>query len=170
MLVEPETGGNTVYLREGQTESSPAAPPGPGSVPLRLGHYLLTEELARGGAAIVYRGHDPALHRQVAVKILQAGPLASREAVRRLFLEARATARLHHRHILPVYEVGGAESQPYIVMPLLEGDTLAARIRDGDYRSTTPADLARLFLKITAAVQHAHYPGPRPCVRIRRRR
>jgi serine/threonine protein kinase len=131
----------------------------PFNLPLRLGRYRLTAEIARGGAAIVFRGRDEALHRDVAIKILHAGPLASREAVRRLFLEARATARLHHPNILPIYEVGGAESQPFIAMPLLEGGTLATRIRDGQFTSSSPMEIALLLRKIALAVHHAHRHG-----------
>jgi serine/threonine protein kinase/WD40 repeat protein len=131
----------------------------PFNLPLRLGRYRLTAEIARGGAAIVFRGRDDALHRDAAIKLLHAGPLASREAVRRLFLEARATARLHHPNILPIYEVGGAESQPFIAMPLLEGGTLATRIRDGQFNSSRPDEIARLLRKIALAVHHAHRHG-----------
>jgi serine/threonine protein kinase/WD40 repeat protein len=139
------------------TQSANSLPPT--NLPQRLGRYRLTAEIARGGAAIVFRGRDEALHRDVAIKLLHAGPLASREAVRRLFLEARATARLHHPNILPVYEVGGAESQPFIAMPLLEGGTLATRIRDGQFTSSSPMEIAQLLRKVALAVHHAHRHG-----------
>src|SRR5262245_2022095 len=122
----------------------------------RLGHYELTEELARGGMGVVYRARDTALRREVAVKILHAGPFASQAAIRRFFTEAHAAARLSHPHIVPIHEVGDEESQPYLVMPLVEGGSLAARLKRGPL---SPVLAAALTAVVARAVHHAHQRG-----------
>src|SRR5438132_13919209 len=100
--------------------------------PRRFGRYQVFEEISRGGAGVVFRARDEALHREVALKFLRAGPLASRDDTRRLFLEARAAARLNHPGIVPVFEIGGADdAQPFLAMAFLPGGTLAQRLKQG---------------------------------------
>lgn len=111
--------------------------------------------VGRGGMGIVYRGYEPALNRTVAVKILTRG--ASSESDRRFEREARAAALLRHPNVVPVYRAGrGGDGRPYLVMPLIEGETLKARIERGLLSPTDSADIAR---QIALALSAAHAAG-----------
>jgi WD40 repeat protein len=106
---------------------------------------------------VVFRAVDSALRREVALKLLPSGLLASRDAMRRFFTEAQAAARLGHPNIIPIYEIGdGAEGQPFMAMQLIAGGTLAARLK----RGPLPPDTAvTLMEKVAHAIQHAHERG-----------
>lgn len=92
----------------------------------RLGDYRIVKELGRGGMGVVYHAWQDSLQRAVALKVL-AGPVAADELhVRRFELEARAIARLHHRHIVAVYGAGEQDGARYIAMELVEGLSLSA--------------------------------------------
>ncbi len=96
----------------------------------RLGPYEIVSPLGAGGMGEVYRARDPRLGRDVALKILP--PESSEpDRVRRFEQEARAVAALRHPHILAVHDVGSHEGQPYIVLELLEGETLRQRLSHG---------------------------------------
>jgi WD40 repeat protein/tRNA A-37 threonylcarbamoyl transferase component Bud32 len=136
---------------------NPGDLPGASGQPWRFGRYQVLEEISRGGAGIVFRARDEALDRDVALKFLRAGPLASRDDTRRLFLEARAAARLRHHCIVPVFEIGGADDpQPFLAMALLPGGTLAQRLKRGP---VSPTEAARWLASIARAVHHAHQHG-----------
>src|SRR6185369_12182263 len=101
------------------------------SLPCRFAQYQLLEIVGRGAAGTVFRARDKSLGREVAIKALHSGPLASRESIRRFFNEARVAARLSHPHIAPVYEVaGGDQVQPFVVMPFLPGGNLADKLKN----------------------------------------
>ena len=91
-----------------------------------LGRLRLAEELGRGGMGVVYRAEDPGLQRQRAVKIMHPPLAADPNAKGRFLREARAAAAIDHPNVVPVYEVGEAGGVVYMVMPLLQGKTLAA--------------------------------------------
>jgi serine/threonine protein kinase len=96
----------------------------------RLGPYEIVSPLGAGGMGEVYRARDPRLGRDVAVKVLPT-EASEPDRVRRFEQEARAVAALRHPHILAVYDVGSHEGQPYIVLELLEGETLRQRLSHG---------------------------------------
>jgi serine/threonine protein kinase len=79
----------------------------------------------------VYRAEDTRLAPPVAIKLLSPQFTADHEFQKRFEREARLIAALDHPHIRPVYDVGEHEGSRYLVMPLLEGETLAARLRRG---------------------------------------
>ncbi len=94
----------------------------------RLGRYLITGRLGRGGMGQVYRAYDESLDREVAVKTLTAeGPLDP-ESLQRFEIEARAAARLQHANILTVYELGEERGLKFIAMELLGGSDLEAAL------------------------------------------
>jgi serine/threonine-protein kinase len=125
-------------------------------VPARIGRFRVTGELGRGAMGTVYRAHDDALDREVAVKVMGHG-LVEAEARARFQREARAAARLHHQNIVVVYELGEHEGAPFMALELLEGIDLARAIASGlrpDPRATLP-----LVLQILAGLAHAHEHG-----------
>ena len=79
----------------------------------------------------VYRAHDSRIGRDVAIKVLPAEYAADAERLRRFEQEARASGALNHPNILTLFDVGTAAGQPYLVMELLDGETLRDRISRG---------------------------------------
>jgi len=122
----------------------------------RFGDYELLERIGRGGMGVVFRAHQISLGREVAVKFIVGGLADNTRAVARFLAEARAAARLHHPHIVPVFEVGSVEGMHFFSMPLLRGQTLAQRIEN---RRMSHADSVDLLLKLGAAVDYAHSLG-----------
>jgi serine/threonine protein kinase len=90
----------------------------------KLGPYEIVGPLGMGGMGEVYRAHDGALGRDVALKILRAGTWQDADRLRRFRQEAQSTASLSHPNILAIHFVGEHDGAPYIVTELLEGESL----------------------------------------------
>ncbi len=118
--------------------------------------YRLERELGRGGMATVYVAHDVRHDRQVAVKVLRP-ELSAAIGGERFLAEIRTTARLRHPNILPLFDSGDAGGALYYVMPLVQGESLHARLaRDG----TLPLDEAlQVTREVADALTHAHAAG-----------
>jgi serine/threonine-protein kinase len=125
-------------------------------LPARFGDYLLKQELGRGGMGVVYRATQTSLGREVAVKMILRGQLASPADRQRFEAEAQAAARLDHPGIVPVYEVGEIDARPYFSMKFVHGTTLAQRLAEGPLPSR---DAARMLAAVARAIHFAHMRG-----------
>ena len=130
-----------------------------------FGDYWILGEIARGGMGVVYLARQNNLNREVALKLILAGVLASRREIEQFHVEAEAAAALNHPHIVHVYESGEHEGQPFVAMELIQGSSLAEQLEEGAWRftSTNAAErqtqIAGLVLKLAEAVHHAHQRG-----------
>ena len=122
----------------------------------KLGRYEVLAPLGAGGMGEVYRARDTRLGREVAVKVLPASFVADPERLRRFEQEARATGQLNHPNILALYDVGTHDGAPFIVTELLEGETLAERLRGGGLTARTAVDLG---VQIAQGLAAAHEKG-----------
>ena len=121
------------------------------------GRYRLDEPIGRGGMAAVWRATDTVLHREVAVKRLHAGLHADDELIERFAREALLVARLSHPNLVRVLDRGDDGDGPYLVMELVEGENLKARIRrEGPLR---PDDAMRICVQVARALDYAHAQG-----------
>ncbi len=130
----------------------PQPPVAPGT---RFGPYLLESVLGKGGMGIVYRAHQPALQRWVALKVLTSSAI-DEEDRKRFLNEARAAARLKHPNIVPVHDVGSVDGRDYFTMDLVEGPTLHEVARR---RLLRPEDACAIVRKVALAVDLAHKEG-----------
>lgn len=120
-----------------------------------IGSYEIVELLGKGSMGEVYRAHDRALNREVAVKLVRI-TRENRSALKRLVTEAQTMARLEHPNIVPVYDVGISMPFLYVVMRLLRGKTLLQRINSG---LLTIDETVVILKQIAAGLQHAHGQG-----------
>src|SRR5574341_451412 len=113
---------------------------------LKLGQYEVLDQLGRGGMATVYRARQESMNREVAVKLLHKSLLEQDATfIERFRREAQVIAKLQHPHILPVYDFGEHDGQPYLVMALLSGGSLpsASEARGRCNLTRWPASCAR---------------------------
>ena len=127
----------------------------------QVSHYRILQVLGGGGMGVVYKAEDLKLRRKVAIKFLPAGMASDPNAFERLQLEARAASSLEHPNICPIYELGEHVGQPFIVMQLLEGETLQEKIGSaGQQNKPLPTqELVDLALQIAAGLEAAHEKG-----------
>src|SRR5438067_10596029 len=119
--------------------------------------YRLLERIAAGGMGTVWRAEDTVLHRPVAVKMLNEGLSADERFVDRFRGEAKAAAGLVHPNVAGVYDYGEDGGRPYIVMELIEGETLAARLRRTG--PLDPEEVARVGAGVADGLAAAHAAG-----------
>ena len=121
-----------------------------------LGRYKVIEKLDSGGMGVIYRAQDTQLDRDVALKFLSEHFAPDPGARRRFLAEARALARLNSIRICSIYGLEEYQGCPFIVMELLKGQTLAARLLNG----TLPGEiLLEVAFQITDALAEVHDHG-----------
>ncbi|MDW8327943.1 MAG: serine/threonine-protein kinase, partial [Anaerolineales bacterium] len=124
--------------------------------PERIGRYKIKGELGRGGMATVFHGFDTRFKLEVAIKVLPREFLHDPAFHARFEREAQTIAALEHPAIVPVYDFGEEDGQPYIVMRLMTGGTLNDRLRRGPL---TLAEAARIVNALAPALDEAHARG-----------
>ena len=122
----------------------------------RLGHYLLLEKIGAGGMGEVYRARDTKLERSVAIKVLPALAAGDRNAVERLVREARLASSLNHPGIVTIHGIEDSGDLPYLVMELVPGETLRARLRRGPLELS---ELVSIGSQVADALDAAHRVG-----------
>src|SRR5947207_293550 len=127
------------------------------SMKTRIGHYDILAELGRGGMGVVYKGHEPALDRYVAIKML-ATNLSDDAGVKERFLrEARSMAALNDTHIIQIYFIGEEDNQPYFAMEFVDGESLSSYLkREG---RVSPANAAKIAYETARGLAGAHDKG-----------
>src|SRR4051812_4128434 len=126
--------------------------------PILAEKYRLIRQLEAGGMGSVWLAEHVHLHSLVAVKLIAKEVAASRAGIQRFLHEARTTASLHSPHIVQILDYGVHEGTPFIAMELLEGESLAARLRrDGPFRNWREAEL--VLRQVARAVGRAHDAG-----------
>ena len=128
----------------------------PQALPMILGDYELLDELGRGGMGVVYRARQISLGRIVALKMILRGLFASQADLARFQSEAEVVARLDHPNIVPLYEVGQFDGQPFFTMKHVGGTTLAKRLVDGPLPAR---ETAEILAPICRAIHFAHRQG-----------
>jgi serine/threonine-protein kinase len=118
--------------------------------------YRLERELGAGGMATVYLAHDLRHDRPVAIKVLHP-ELSAVLGAERFLSEIKTTAALQHPHILPLFDSGSAGGLLYYVMPLVEGETLRARL--SREKQLPVADAVRITTEVAGALDYAHRHG-----------
>ena len=123
----------------------------------KVSHYRILQVLGGGGMGVVYKAEDLKLGRKVAVKFLPAEMAGDTKAFERMEREARAASALEHPNICPIYELGEQEGQPFIVMQLLEGQTLQEKIESASQQKKLPAnEILEVALQIVTGLEAAH--------------
>ena len=123
---------------------------------VRFGDYVLLRELGRGGMGVVVLAREVGRERVVALKRLLREPGSVHQDVDRFRVEAVAASQLAHPHIVPVFQVGEFDGQPYFTMQYIDGTTLARRLAEGPMSGF---DAARLLVPICRAIHYAHDRG-----------
>jgi serine/threonine protein kinase len=122
-----------------------------------VGHYEIVAELGRGGMGVVYKGYEPSLARNVAIKELSAALAHDGLVVERFLREARSMAMLNDPHIIQIYSIGQENDQPFFVMEFVDGVSVAALInRDGKLSS---GDALKILRQTAQGLGAAHDRG-----------
>jgi len=156
---EMTTIARAEYLSGGERVASPgvAAVYVPRTqLPRAFGDFELLDELGAGGMGTVYKARQRSLDRVVAIKMLKSGEMASAVEQARFRAEAESAAGLDHPHVVPVYQVGICDGQPYFSMRHVAGENLARRLERGPLE---PRAAVALVVPLARAIEYAHRQG-----------
>ena len=156
LLDQPVSTGSFVHFFGGPAHSQLADNAGADLSGRRLGAYQVLSLLGKGGMGEVYRAHDTALGRDIAIKVLPARFTPDPERLARVASEARMLAALNHPHIGAIYGLEDVDGTPALVLELVEGETLADRLRRTPFSTRDALGVAR---QIADALDAAHQKG-----------
>lgn len=125
-------------------------------IPKTIGRYRIKAELGRGGMSTVYLAHDPRFERDVAIKLLPLELLHQPTFRRRFEREAKVVASLDHPAIVPVYDFGEEDGQPFLVMRFMTGGSLGEWLKQG---AVSIAEADRIITKLAPALDEVHSHG-----------
>src|SRR5512139_3605851 len=121
-----------------------------------LGPYRIIAALGAGGMGEVYRARDTRLARDVALKVIHAEVARDPDRIKRFEQEARAAGALSHPNVCAIYDLGTYEGSPYVVMELLEGESLREKLRAGPLPARKAIDYAA---QVAHGLAAAHEKG-----------
>ncbi|MGD0136657.1 MAG: protein kinase, partial [Bryobacteraceae bacterium] len=125
-----------------------------------VSHYRLLDIIGGGGMGVVYRAEDLKLGRPVAIKFLPSETASDPKTLQRFEREAQTASSLNHPNICTVYEFGEHEGHPFLVMELLQGQTLRDRLAAGQGSTGLPLEeLIKIALQVSSGLQAAHERG-----------
>lgn len=130
-----------------------------GAIPsagVEFGGYLVLDRIGSGAMGLVFHARHTRLGRDVALKVIRSGAFATRAEIRRLYREAEAAAKLDHKGIVPIYEVGREGPLHFFSMAYVDGSDLDREVRDSPM---SPVKAARLVASVSEAVDYAHGQG-----------
>jgi serine/threonine protein kinase len=155
---DSETLGKQRLTSSGTAENSVATSSSgvPSVSGLQIGVYEVLAVLGRGGMGVVYRARHRVLGHEVALKMVLAGGHADPQDLVRFRQEAAAIARLRHPGLIHIHDFGEHEGRPFFAMDLVDGGSLAGRLKQGPLPFQ---EAAALVEKLARAVQHAHERG-----------
>ncbi len=124
----------------------------------KIGRYQILDKVGKGGMGVLYRGFDPVLDREVAIKLMHADFSEDTEQMRpRFYREARAAAKLNHRNIVTIFEFAEESNVPYIVMEFLKGTSLGSRLHAQP--PLTLDDKLNVMAQLCDGLAYAHEQG-----------
>jgi TPR repeat protein/tRNA A-37 threonylcarbamoyl transferase component Bud32 len=133
-----------------------APPQAPGEIG-RLGRYRVFRQLGAGGMGVVFEAEDSRLKRKVALKVMRPEAAADAAGRARFLREAEAAAALDHEHIVPVHDLGEENGAPFLVLPLLKGESLEDRLKR--QRPLPLAEALRIAREMAEGLAAAHEAG-----------
>jgi serine/threonine protein kinase len=159
VTLQPSIGSSGASRGAGETEDLSAllAPPQGSDEVGRLGPYRVLEVLGVGGMGAVFRAFDPQLNRPVALKVMRPAVAAKPSARQRFLSEGKAMAAIEHDHVVHVNHVGEEGGVPYLVMPLLRGESLNQCLQREN--ALPVAEVLRIGREIAEALAAAHERG-----------
>jgi serine/threonine-protein kinase len=127
---------------------------------MNIGRYQVVRMLGQGGMASVYEGCETSLNRRVAIKVLHAELGKDSDVITRFVSEGRIVNGIRHPSLVPVHEQGQLpDGSYYIVMELLEGETLSKRLQRSVHRPLSLEEVLRLGRQVTEALATVHRHG-----------
>lgn len=124
--------------------------------PEKIGRYEIKRELGRGGMATVFQAFDPRFKRDVAIKVLPAAFMHEATFRARFEREAQIIAALEYPGIVPVYDFGEQDGQPYLVMRFMNGGSLSQKLKDAPL---SLSETSQIFSRLAAALDYVHSKG-----------